>query len=148
MIIYYFIQFFVVLVVVYIFNGTYLLSYNSSDVYFTLTNLYIAIISSCNTLWVHQLIIYLVYKKLNIYLLFTGIILSIIFFYILRKQFYIKENHLLRRLIIKNSSTIYEISTYLKNNNIIDRYLEKNLNNIITNNLNNNIIYKKILNEN
>lgn len=145
---YYIIQFIVVLIVSILFNGTYLLVYKTNDIYLTYTYLYIGLLASSNVLWIHQLINFLTYNKINKTLLITGLILSLISFYLVRKQYYIGENQLLKRLITKYSTTNFEISTFLKKNQVLNRELENLLNDMIVNNINNKEKILNILNKN
>ena len=111
---YYIIQFIIVTLVAFLLNPNILLINRYNDIYYTLTNLYIALIISSNVLWTHQIIMYLTYHKINIYLVIIGLILSLIFFYLLRQQKFVNKRELSKRLIIKNSSTIKEIDEYIK----------------------------------
>ena len=143
---YFIIQFIIVLFVSYILNGGYLLLYSLDDYYFIYIYIYIALITTSNTLWIHQIIEYLLHNRINKYLLIIGLVLSIIFFFVLRKQIYIDKKQLLKSLIIKNSSTNFEITEFLKKNKVLDRDLENLLNDIIVNNVNNKEKFLKIIN--
>ena len=53
----------------------------------------------------------------------------------------------MERLIIKNSSTINEIVSFLKKNKVEDKELSNILNDIINNNVNHNEVFKKVINK-
>jgi hypothetical protein len=130
-----------------ILNPMNILSYNINDVYFSLTLIYIGLFMGSNMIWSHQIIHYINAKHFNKNIFLIGIILSLFFSILLKKQKFVNETQWLRRMITHHSTAITTTTRLLDNNKDIknNKILFKLANDIINNQKKEIIIMKHIL---
>ena len=99
---------FVVMVIIGIlFNPMNILAYRINDLYLSLTLFYGGLLMASNMIWGHEIVHYLLIGKMNIGILFTGLILSILVSYLLlRGQFMVNDNEWLKRMISHHSTAL------------------------------------------
>ena len=69
-----------------------------------------------NMIWAHELVHYLVHSYMNYNVFFSGILLSLFFFYILRLQPFVNEEQWMKRMIPHHSTAITTTSKILNKN--------------------------------
>ena len=103
---YYLILFIIMLIMGIGLNAMNLLAYRLDDLYMSLTLFYGGLVMASNMLWGHELIHFLSMGKINKQIFILGIILTIIFTILLRKQYLIDDNNWLRRMISHHSTAL------------------------------------------
>ena len=89
------------------FNPMNMLLYRTSDLYFSLTNLYGGMLMASNMMWGMEIVHYLDHGHFNYYVFCIGILLSVVIsLYILRKQFLVDDEQWLKRMISHHSTAI------------------------------------------
>ncbi len=99
---------FVVMVIIGIlFNPMNILAYRINDLYLSLTLFYGGLLMASNMIWGHEIVHYLLVGKINIGVLLTGLILSILVSYLLlRGQFMVNDKEWLKRMISHHSTAL------------------------------------------
>ena len=99
---------FVVMVIIGIlFNPMNILAYRINDLYLSLTLFYAGLLMASNMIWGHEIVHYLLVGKINIGVLLTGLILSILVSYLLlRGQFMVNDKEWLKRMISHHSTAL------------------------------------------
>ena len=118
---YYLILFIIMLIMGVGLNAMNLLAYRLDDLYMSLTLFYGGLVMASNMLWGHELVHFLSMGKINKQIFILGIILTIIFTILLRKQYLIDDNNWLRRMISHHSTaltTSHKIYNKTKNEQI------------------------------
>ena len=101
------IMFIVMVIIGMLFNPMNILAYRFSDLFVSLTLFYGGLLMASNMIWAHEIVHYLHMGKLNVYVFFTGILLSIgVSMLLLRKQFYVDDNQWLKRMISHHSTAL------------------------------------------
>ena len=101
------IQFIVMTLIGICFNPMNMLAYRFKDLYFSLTLFYGGLLMASNMIWGHEIVHYLLIGKMNIGILFTGLILSILVSYLLlRGQFMVNDKEWLKRMISHHSTAL------------------------------------------
>ena len=103
---YYIILFIVMLIIGVCFNAMNLLAYRLDDLYMSLTLFYGGLVMASNMIWGHELIHFISMGKFNIQIFIFGIILTIIFTILLRKQYFVDDKNWLRRMISHHSTAL------------------------------------------
>jgi len=103
---YYLILFIIMLIMGVGLNAMNLLAYRLDDLYMSLTLFYGGLVMASNMLWGHELVHFLSMGKINKQIFILGIILTIIFTILLRKQYLIDDNNWLRRMISHHSTAL------------------------------------------
>ena len=103
---YYIILFIVMLIIGVCFNAMNLLAYRLDDLYMSLTLFYGGLVMASNMVWGHELIHFISMGKFNIQIFIFGIILTIIFTILLRKQYFVDDKNWLRRMISHHSTAL------------------------------------------
>ena len=125
---YYIILFIVMLIIGVCFNAMNLLAYRLDDLYMSLTLFYGGLVMASNMLWGHELVHFLSMGKINKQIFILGIILTIIFTILLRKQYLIDDNNWLRRMISHHSTALTTShKIYNKTNNEKIKQLSKEI---------------------
>jgi len=88
------------------FNAMNALAFDINDIYLSITLFYGGCLMASNMIWAHEIIHYLTYNHMNIYIFLIGIILSIFFVFILRQQLFINDNQYLKRMISHHSTAL------------------------------------------
>ena len=102
-------------------NPMNLLAYRFNDLYLSLTLFYGGLIMASNMIWSHEIIKYIVYKKFNLHLFLLGLLLMVLFIYIIRNQILVTDDQYLRRMISHHSTaltTTHKIIKKTKNKKI------------------------------
>jgi len=102
-------------------NPMNLLAYRFNDLYLSLTLFYGGLIMASNMIWSHEIIKYIVYKKFNLHLFLLGLLLMVLFIYIIRNQLLVTDDQYLRRMISHHSTaltTTHKIIKKTKNKKI------------------------------
>ena len=102
-------------------NPMNLLAYRFNDLYLSLTLIYGGLIMASNMIWSHEIIKYIVYKKFNLHLFLLGLLLMVLFIYIIRNQILVTDDQYLRRMISHHSTaltTTHKIIKKTKNKKI------------------------------
>ncbi len=99
---------FVVMVIIGIlFNPMNILANRINDLYLSLTLFYGGLLMASNMIWGHEIVHYLLVGKINIGVLLTGLILSILVSYLLlRGQFMVNDKEWLKRMISHHSTAL------------------------------------------
>ena len=121
MLYYYLILFIVMLIIGIGLNAMNLLAYRLDDLYMSLTLFYGGLVMASNMLWGHELVHFFSMGKINKQIFILGIILTIIFTILLRKQYLLDDNNWLRRMISHHSTaltTSHKIYNKTKNEQI------------------------------
>jgi len=87
-------------------NAMNLLAYRLDDLYMSLTLFYGGLVMASNMIWGHELIHFISMGKFNIQIFIFGIILTIIFTILLRKQYFVDDKNWLRRMISHHSTAL------------------------------------------
>ena len=103
---YYIILFIVMLIIGVCFNAMNLLAYRLDDLYMSLTLFFGGLVMASNMIWGHELIHFISMGKFNIQIFIFGIILTIIFTILLRKQYFVDDKNWLRRMISHHSTAL------------------------------------------
>jgi hypothetical protein len=109
-----FILFIIMFLVGMTFNPMNMLAYNISDIYFSLTLFYSSLLMASNMIWSHQIVHYITMGHFNINIFFIGILLSILFVFLLRKQVFVNGCGWLKRMIGHHSTAITTTRELLK----------------------------------
>ena len=96
-------------------NGMNILAYKLSHLYLSKTLIYSGLLMASNMTWAHQIVSYLSHGKINLFVFWIGILLSLCFAYILRNQYYINEKDWLKRMISHHSTALTTSKKLLKN---------------------------------
>ena len=125
---YYLILFIVMLIMGISLNAMNLLAYRLDDLYMSLTLFYGGLVMASNMLWGHEVVHFLSMGKINKQIFILGIILTIIFTILLRKQYLIDDNNWLRRMISHHSTALTTShKIYNKTNNEKIKKLSKEI---------------------
>lgn len=90
-----------------LFNPMNILAYRINDLYLSLTLFYGGLLMASNMIWGHEIVHYLLVGKINIGVLLTGLILSILVSYLLlRGQFMVNDKEWLKRMISHHSTAL------------------------------------------
>lgn len=101
------VMFVVMLIIGILFNPMNILAYRINDLYLSLTLFYSGLLMASNMIWGHEIIHYLLVGKINIGVLLTGLILSILVSYLLlRGQFMVNDKEWLKRMISHHSTAL------------------------------------------
>lgn len=111
------------------FNAMNALAFDINDIYLSTTLFYGGCLMASNMIWAHEIIHYLTYNHMNIYIFIIGIILSIFFVFILRQQLFINDNQYLKRMISHHSTAL--TTSYKIYNKTKDPKIKKLAKNII-----------------
>ena len=125
---YYLILFIIMLIIGVGLNAMNLLAYRLDDLYMSLTLFYGGLVMASNMLWGHEVVHFLSMGKINKQIFILGIILTIIFTILLRKQYLIDDNNWLRRMISHHSTALTTShKIYNKTNNEQIKKLSKEI---------------------
>ena len=125
---YYLILFIIMLIMGVGLNAMNLLAYRLDDLYMSLTLFYGGLVMASNMLWGHELVHFLSMGKINKQIFILGIILTIIFTILLRKQYLVDDNNWLRRMISHHSTALTTShKIYNKTNNEKIKKLSKEI---------------------
>ena len=124
-----FIMFIVMVIVGMLFNPMNILAYRFSDLFVSLTLFYGGLLMASNMMWAHEIVHYLQMGKFNVYVFFTGILLSIgVSMLLLRKQFNVSDEQWLKRMISHHSTALTTShKIYNKTNNLKLKKLAKEI---------------------
>jgi hypothetical protein len=101
------IKFIIMTIVGISFNPMNMLLYRTSDLYFSLTNLYGGMLMASNMMWAHELVHYFSMGHFNINVFTIGIMLSLfVTFLLLRQQFMVSDRQWIRRMIGHHSTAL------------------------------------------
>jgi hypothetical protein len=92
--------------------------YSSQDIYLSKALIISSLYMASTMVGAHQIVHYLSYGHLKKNILMAGIGLSLLFFYIMRKQMFIKPKDWLREMIPHHSTAITTTTQLLKNNQL------------------------------
>jgi len=92
--------------------------YSLNDLYISKSLIISSLFMTSNMLWGHQIVHYLSKGHLNKSVLFIGLLLSTVLFYIMRTQMFIKPNDWLKEMIPHHSIALTTTTQLLKNNDI------------------------------
>ena len=122
-------MFIVMVIVGMLFNPMNILAYRFSDLFISLTLFYGGLLMASNMMWAHEIVHYLQMGKFNIYVFFTGILLSIgVSILLLRKQFNVSDKQWLKRMISHHSTALTTShKIYNKTNNFKLKKLAKEI---------------------
>ena len=101
------IKFIIMTIVGISFNPMNMLLYRTSDLYFSLTNLYGGMLMASNMMWAHEIVHYLSMGHFNIVVFSIGISLSIgVSILLLREQLFVDDKQWLSRMIPHHSTAL------------------------------------------
>lgn len=92
--------------------------YSIQDIYLSKSLIISSIYMASTMMWAHQIVHYLSYGHLKKYVFITWIGISLIFFYVMRSQIFIKPKDWLYEMIPHHSTAITTTTQLLKNNQI------------------------------
>lgn len=99
-------------------NPMNILAFRLSDVYLSLTLVYVALFMASNMTWAHQIIHYIYYGHFNKYVFFIGIIMSLfVSIFLLRNQLFVRKEQWLKRMISHHSTALTTTNKLLQNQN-------------------------------
>lgn len=90
--------------------------YSIQDIYLSKALIISSLYMASTMVGAHQIVTYLSYGHINKRVFILGIGLSLMFFYVMRKQMFIKPKDWLREMIPHHSTTITTTTQLLKNN--------------------------------
>ena len=121
--------------------------YSLNDLYISKSLIISSLFMTSNMLWGHQLVHYLSSRQLNKSVLFIGLLLSAVLFYIMRTQMFIKPNDWLKEMIPHHSTALTMTHRLITNNDISTKSdIYKLANTILTTQQNEIITMKNMLN--
>ena len=120
--------------------------YSRNDLYISKSLIISSLFMTSNMLWGHQIVHYLSQGHLNKSVLFIGLLLSAVLFYIMRTQMFIKPNDWLKEMIPHHSTALTMTTRLIKNNDISTKSdIYKLANTILTTQQNEIITMKNML---
>lgn len=87
-------------------NPMNMLIYRFEHFYISLTLIYSGLFMASNMIWVHQILHYFNTGHLNFLILVLGIVVTVIIFFLLRKQILVDEKQYLKRMITHHSTAL------------------------------------------
>ena len=124
----FFVMFFISLCV----DSMNIMVYSINDIYLSKTLIISSLYMASTMICAHQIVHYLSYGHMKKYMIVLGLVLSIMFYYIMRQQLFIKPKDWLREMIPHHSTAITTTTQLLKNNKIqTDSTVYKLANNIL-----------------
>jgi regulator of sigma D len=88
------------------FNPMNVLVYKINDLYISLTLIYGGLLMASNMIWAHEIIHYLSIGHFNMYTFLTGVSLSLIISFVMRKQIFVNDKQWLKRMISHHSTAL------------------------------------------
>lgn len=110
---------FIVMFIVGIFlNPMSLLAYKMDDLYLSLTLVYGGLIMASNMMWSHQIVHLINHGRMNKFVFISGLLLSLFFITLIRKQFLVSDVEWLKRMISHHSTALTSTTKLLENNDL------------------------------
>ena len=143
---YYVIFFIVMFLISFSVDSMNMMVYSLNDLYISKSLIISSLFMTSNMLWGHQIVHYLSQGHLNKSVLFIGLLLSAVLFYIMRTQMFIKPNDWLKEMIPHHSTALTMTTRLITNNDISTKSdIYKLANTILTTQQNEIITMKNML---
>jgi hypothetical protein len=110
--------FFVMFIISLCVDSMNIMVYSIQDIYLSKALIISSLYMASTMVGAHQIVTYLSYGHIKKRVFILGIGLSLLFFYVMRKQMFIKPKDWLREMIPHHSTTITTTTQMLKNNKI------------------------------
>ena len=108
---------FIVMFIVGIFlNPMSLMAYKMDDLYISVTLIYGGLIMASNMMWAHQIVHLLNHGRMNKSIFILGLLLSLFFIFLIRKQIFVSDVEWLKRMISHHSTALTSTTKLLENN--------------------------------
>jgi hypothetical protein len=112
------IMFFIMFLISLVSDSMNLMVYSVNDIYLSRSIIISSLYMASTMLCAHQIIYYLYSRHFGKYIFATGIIMSLFFIFILRRQVFIRPNDWLKEMIPHHSTAITTTTRLMQNNKL------------------------------
>jgi hypothetical protein len=111
----------VMFVVAMLFNPMSMLAYQTDHLYFSTTLLYASGYMASTMIWAHQIVHFFQMNHFNWTIFTIGILMSLLFIFLLRTQMFVTSDQWLRRMIPHHSTALTTTTQLLESPHLDDR---------------------------